>query len=49
MYEFDFASLYLHFALGLLLGCALGGFAAMATVAKSAFMAALGDNYHETP
>lgn len=49
MYEFDFASLYLHFSLGLLFGCLLGGVAAMATVAKSAFTAALGDNYHETP
>lgn len=49
MHEFDFAQLYLHFSLGLLAGCLLGGVAAMATVAKSAFLAALGDNYHDTP
>lgn len=49
MYEFDFASLYAHFFLGALSGALLGGVAAMATVAKTAFIAALKDNYHETP
>lgn len=49
MYEFDFAQLYLHFFLGALAGAFLGGVAAMAAVAKSAFIAALGDNYDETP